>query len=84
MPSSRCCQPGLTHHAISRGTQVGIPYLRSKADDLYETLGGGAETELFDDRPSGNTELVERRVSRCFASCCQQGQTAERYKPGLS
>jgi peroxin-12 len=34
---------------------VGIPYIRSKVDDLYETLGGGNGGDLFGDRPQAQS-----------------------------
>ena len=29
--------------------QVGVPYLRAKAQDYYESVGGGVDPELLDD-----------------------------------
>jgi len=45
---------------------VGIPYLRSKADDLYESLGGGVESDLFDDRPTDGSQVSasQTRIQR--------------------
>lgn len=40
---------------------VAIPYLRSKVDDLYETMGGGAGGDLFGDRPQA--QLADADVS---------------------
>ena len=30
-------------------SQVGLPYLRAKAQDYFEALGGGADHEVFDE-----------------------------------
>lgn len=31
--------------------QIGIPYLKTKGQDLFETLGGSHQTDLFADEP---------------------------------
>lgn len=43
-------------------SQVGIPYLRSKADDLYETLGGGTSEDLFRDNHASRDERLLEEV----------------------
>ena len=40
-----------------------IPYLRSKALDLYERLGGGADSDLFRDSPNQSRDLELVRLS---------------------
>lgn len=39
--------------------QVGVPYLRAKARDLYEQLGGGADSDLFADSPQARQRAAE-------------------------
>ena len=36
------------HHLIWHGFEVGVPYLRAKAQDYYEELGGGIESDIGD------------------------------------
>jgi len=42
---------------------IGIPYIRSKLDDLYERLGGGVESDLFNDRPHADSRQIEAHRS---------------------
>lgn len=31
-----------------------VPYIRAKAQDYYESLGGGVDPSLFEDEPSSH------------------------------
>lgn len=44
--------------------QILVPYLRSKAADLYERLGGGVDSDLFSDTPAAaHPSFSEPQVS---------------------
>ena len=47
---------------LNTSNQIGIPYIRSKLDDLYERLGGGVESDLFNDRPHADSRQIEAHV----------------------
>lgn len=34
------------HHLIQTNLQIGIPYLRAKAQDYFEQLGGGSDSDF--------------------------------------
>lgn len=53
--------------------QVGVPYIKAKAHDYYEQLGGGIDSSILDDtlssvRPSVGETRVRSQNGTLFAS----------------
>ena len=44
-------------------TQVGVPYLRAKAQDYYEQFGGGIDPELMDESPAARRLRTSEEAS---------------------
>jgi peroxin-12 len=38
---------------------VGLPYLKAKAQDYYERIGGGVDSDLFSDSPAAQRRAAE-------------------------
>lgn len=49
--------------------QILVPYLRSKAQALYEQLGGGVDSDLFSDTPREQHAFLQesQRVSKIIS-----------------
>ncbi|EMD40663.1 hypothetical protein CERSUDRAFT_45034 [Gelatoporia subvermispora B] len=43
---------------------VGLPYMRTKAQECYEILGGGVQSDAFDDEPQNSDTSVPSEVVR--------------------
>lgn len=41
--------PTGVHTGVTSGRQVGLPYLRTKAQEYYEDLGGGIQSEVIEE-----------------------------------
>jgi peroxin-12 len=39
--------------------QVGVPYIRAKAQDYYEQLGGGVDSDILNDTPASQHLLTD-------------------------
>jgi len=50
--------------------QVGVPYLRAKAHDYYEELGGGIDSDILEDgRGNHQLRLLTDDVSSAIRFC---------------
>ena len=55
--------------AIHVAMQVGLPYLRAKAQDYFEALGGGVDHEVLDeDAHNRQARSVNNEVGACFGT----------------
>jgi peroxin-12 len=55
---------------VSSHLQVGVPYLRAKAQDYYEELGGGIESDILEDGTgSRNLQMLTDEVSPAIRCC---------------
>lgn len=58
------CLGGLYVIELTRGLyQVGVPYIRAKAQDYYESLGGGVDTDLIEETPAARRLRLSQQVS---------------------
>jgi hypothetical protein len=51
--------------------QVGVPYLRAKAQDYYEELGGGINSDILDEGMDAH-QLRALTDQACRNSCSRQ------------
>lgn len=50
--------------------QVGLPYLRAKAHDYFEALGGGVDHDLFDENEQRRrARSLGEEVRELFLTC---------------
>lgn len=47
-------------HVFISCPQVGVPYLRAKAQDYYEQLGGGIDSDILDESFEGRRLRLSR------------------------